>query len=151
MGQTSDQIESQIETRREDLRSNFVELENKVKSATDWRHQFRNNTGTLLAIAFGGGVVLAQVLGGGRPRAYRGGAIAERSSAPRTVSPRRAELRQTWDNIQSALIGVAASKIKDTLADFIPGFREQIAQRDGHHVPGQAGTYHEAGNPPPKH
>ena len=131
MGQTSDQIETQIETRREDLRANFEELESKVKSATDWRQQFRANTGTMLAIAFGGGVLLAQVFGrSGGPRPYRSAERLQR--APAAPSPRRMELRQTWDSIQGALIGVAASKVKDTLADFIPGFREQIAQRDGH-------------------
>ncbi|MBV9697150.1 MAG: hypothetical protein JO005_09515 [Gammaproteobacteria bacterium] len=144
MGQTSDQIESQIETRREDLRSNLEELEDKVKSATDWRQQFRNNTGTMLAIAFGGGLLLSGVLGRGSRRSYRApSALPER--APRRSSPRVQELRQTWDHIQSALIGVAASKVKDTLADFIPGFREQISRRDPYHQDEHQGHAGESG------
>jgi hypothetical protein len=39
MGQTTDQIEADIQGRRDSLRSNFDELENKVKSVTDWRQR----------------------------------------------------------------------------------------------------------------
>jgi hypothetical protein len=59
MGQTTDQIETDIHKTREDLRSNFVELENKVKSVTDWKRHFRNNPGTMVAAAFGAGALLA--------------------------------------------------------------------------------------------
>lgn len=159
MGQTSDQIENQIETRREDLRSNLEELEDKVKSATDWRQQFRNNTGTLLVVAFGGGLLLAGITRRGGRRDYRGspGTLAERiERAPRRTSPRLQELRQTWDHIQSALIGVAASKVKDTLGEFIPGFREQISRHDrfreeapeGHP---EQGDYAAGARPEPRH
>lgn len=159
MGQTSDQIENQIETRREDLRSNLEELEYKVKSATDWRQQFRNNTGTLLAIAFGGGLLLAGITRRGGRRDYRGrvGTLAARvERAPRRASPRLQELRQTWDHIQSALIGVVASKVKDTLGEFIPGFRDQISRREGsrdeeHGVHPEEGGYAPGSRPEPRH
>jgi hypothetical protein len=59
MGKTPDQIETQIETKRGDLRSNLEELEDKVKSVTDWRQQFRSNPGLMLGLAFGGGMLLA--------------------------------------------------------------------------------------------
>ena len=42
MGETTDQIETHIEAKREDLRSNIEELQNKVKSATDWHQYFRS-------------------------------------------------------------------------------------------------------------
>ncbi len=42
MGQTASQIENHIEDTRDDLSSNLRELENKVKSVTDWRHQFES-------------------------------------------------------------------------------------------------------------
>lgn len=129
MGQTPDQIEEHIETRREDLRSNFEELENKVRSATDWRQQFRNNPAAFMAVAFGGGLLLANVIG--RPRGSRRYVAGQLSGRANSRSDyRRGELRQTWDNIQTALIGVAATKFKDTLADLIPGLREQIDKRE---------------------
>ena len=58
MGETTNQIESYIETKREDLGSNLAELENKVKSITDWREQFRSNPMTMVGVAFGGGILL---------------------------------------------------------------------------------------------
>jgi hypothetical protein len=63
MGETTDEIESHIEHKLEDLESNLRELEHKVKSATDWRQQFHNHTGTMVAAAFAGGMVAATILG----------------------------------------------------------------------------------------
>jgi hypothetical protein len=63
MGETTDEIESYIENKREDLESNLRELEHKVKSATDWRLQFRNHTGTMVAAAFAGGMLASAILG----------------------------------------------------------------------------------------
>ena len=36
-----------------------------------------------------------------------------------------------WRSIESALIGLAAAGLKGTLANLLPGFREQLARRDG--------------------
>jgi hypothetical protein len=66
MDQTTNQIEAHIENTRENLGANLQELELKVKSATDWRHQFRRNPMAMLGAAFGGGVLLAFI--GGRRR-----------------------------------------------------------------------------------
>jgi len=63
MDQTTDQIEAHIETTRENLGANLQELEQKVKSVTDWRRQFRENPMRMLGVAFGGGILLAFLLG----------------------------------------------------------------------------------------
>jgi len=63
MDQTTDQIEAHIETTRENLGANLQELEHKVKSVTDWRRQFRENPMRMLGVAFGGGILLAFLLG----------------------------------------------------------------------------------------
>ena len=63
MGETTDQIGNYIETQREDLRSNLKELETKLKSASDWRHYFRKYTGTMVAVAFGGGFLVSTIVG----------------------------------------------------------------------------------------
>jgi hypothetical protein len=44
---------------------------------------------------------------------------------------RRREVSLAWRSIESALIGLAAAKLKNTLAHLLPGFREQLARRDG--------------------
>ena len=68
MGETANQIESYIDQKREDLGSNLQELEQKVKSATDWRWQFQKNPMTMIGIAFGIGMLLAAMLGRGKRR-----------------------------------------------------------------------------------
>jgi ElaB/YqjD/DUF883 family membrane-anchored ribosome-binding protein len=59
MVQTSNQIEQHIQETRNDLSDNFNELEAKVKSAVDWRAQFDERPWTLMAVAFGGGLLLS--------------------------------------------------------------------------------------------
>ena len=68
MGQTTSEIEAHIEHTREDLGSNLHELERKVKSVTDWKQQFQTKPMTMLGVAFGGGVLLATMLGGRKHR-----------------------------------------------------------------------------------
>lgn len=62
MGQTASQIENHIEDKRADLSSNLRELEQRVRSATDWREQFQNRPEIFLGVAFGGGLLLAAML-----------------------------------------------------------------------------------------
>ena len=71
MGERSDQIEEQIQRTREDLRDNLNELEQKVRRAFDWRTPFEERPLTMLAVAMGGGMLLAALLrrGGNRTAA----------------------------------------------------------------------------------
>jgi hypothetical protein len=61
MGETTDQIEEHIQSKRGELQSNLEELESKVKSAVDWRQYFHKYTGTMVAAAFGAGMLLSAV------------------------------------------------------------------------------------------
>jgi hypothetical protein len=63
MGETPDQIKSHIEKKREELKSDLQELKTRIKSATDWRHYFRNHTGPMVAAAFGAGILLSKMVG----------------------------------------------------------------------------------------
>ncbi|MEP6934702.1 MAG: hypothetical protein ABI988_12290, partial [Nitrospirota bacterium] len=100
MVQTTHQIEHYIDHKREELGSNLHELETKISAATDWRHHFQNNPMTLIAVAFGGGIVLASMTGGSSR-----GRISP-TGTPANPSPARDQALETWDNIKSALIGV---------------------------------------------
>jgi hypothetical protein len=129
MGETTDQIESHIETKREDLQSNLRELEHKVKSATDWRQQFQNHPGTMVAAAFGGGMLVSVMIGRNRSAGSSpGAASASASSNARFRGAGRHEVLDTWDTIKTALVGVAATKFKGMLGEVVPGFSEQLAQ-----------------------
>ena len=57
MGETSDQIERHIQRTRDDLSDNLSELEVRVKSAFDWRTQFAERPGTMLAVASRGRIL----------------------------------------------------------------------------------------------
>jgi len=143
MGQTVHQIEDYIESSREDLRSNLEELSQRVKSAVDWREKFRGNPAALLAGAFGGGFILANVIGSShRPRIEPN--ISSRAAPlAGAVEDRKRHALRAWDDILSALVGVVATKVTDTLAEVVPGFKEQVAARgDGARVGnGTPGTH----------
>ncbi|MGB8321610.1 MAG: hypothetical protein WCE52_01490, partial [Candidatus Acidiferrum sp.] len=71
MGERADQIEQQINRTRDDLTENFYELEQKVKTTFDWRSQFEERPGTMMAIAFAGGLLLSALLPARPPRHQR--------------------------------------------------------------------------------
>jgi hypothetical protein len=127
MGQTTNQIEAHIENKREELGANLKEFEQKVKSVTDWKHHFENNAMTMLGVAFGGGVLLASMLGSSKSRGGRRSYTppnAPESYAGSNLQRRKA--LETWDNIKGALIGVAATRFKDFVGEVVPGFQEQF-------------------------
>jgi hypothetical protein len=130
MGRTVDQIEDHIVSSREDLRSNLEELGAKVKSAVDWRARFRANPGAILAVAFGGGFILANLIDGSRGRRTESNLLSRRAAAATdSLQDRRGQALRAWDDIQSALVGVVAAKVTNTLAEVIPGFKEQLVGR----------------------
>ncbi len=131
MDQTVDQIESQIEDSREDLRSNLDQLGQTVKSAVDWRQKFRSSPGTILAVAFGGGLILANVVGGSRSR-DESSQGAHRAPVRDSARYKRGALLRAWDDIQRALVAVAATKVSNTLAEFVPSLKEQLRSREYH-------------------
>jgi Protein of unknown function (DUF3618) len=127
MGQTTHQIEAHIEDTREDLGSNLHELERKVKSVTDWKQHFQTNPMTMLGVAFGGGILLATMLGGHKKRHREGFASLATGSEPRRgTDHQKHKALETWDNIKGALIGVAAKRFKDFVGEVVPGFHEQF-------------------------
>jgi hypothetical protein len=132
MGQTTDQIATDIKHKQEDLRSNLQELEHKVKSVTDWKQHFQNHPATMAAAAFGAGALIATL---GRRR-KEGRVRIEPSAAGRpdgTPSSPRAgskhEVLETWDSVKSALVGVAATQVTGFLGRLVPGFEEQLKKK----------------------
>ena len=63
MGQTSDQLVSEIDRTRENLRANFEELELRAKEVADWRVHFRKHPEKMVAAALVGGVLLSLLFG----------------------------------------------------------------------------------------
>lgn len=123
MGQTTDEIESQIENEREDLKSNLEELESRVKSVADWRHYYRKHTGLMLGAACVGGVLLTTLL------SRRGSSPEMNRSPDRSLAPgARNRALESWDSIATGLVGTAATKLKGVLSEVVPGFAEHIGE-----------------------
>ena len=68
MGETTDAIERDIAARRAALKSDLQEIEARVKVATDWKYYYRAYTVPLLAVAFGGGMLVSVLIAGGPRR-----------------------------------------------------------------------------------
>ena len=64
MGETTDQIASEIDQTRDELKSNLEELEVRAKSVVDWRDQFDRHPAVMLTAAVLGGMILSSMLGG---------------------------------------------------------------------------------------
>jgi hypothetical protein len=133
MGKSTNQIEAHIENTRADLGSNLHELERKVKSVTDWKEHFRKSPMTAVGVAFGGGILLATMLGGHK-RGRSGGRVfssQQTGTEPHAgVHHQKHKALETWDNIKGALIGVAATRFKDFVGEVVPGFHEQFQRTE---------------------
>jgi hypothetical protein len=79
----------------------------------------------MMGAAFGGGVLLAAMLGGGKRKRYY-------PSTDLTANTRSGMERQknkaleAWDSIKGALIGVAATRVKEYVEEIVPGFSDQF-------------------------
>jgi hypothetical protein len=128
MAERTDLIEQHIELTRYELGNNLHELEDKVKQAADWRTYYERNPMMMVGLAFGGGVLLASMMGGKRER-YDAAFTAPRprSAGYLTGATQRDPISDTWQNMKAALIGLTGAKIRGLLDDAIPGFSEHYA------------------------
>ena len=142
MGEKPDQIERHIQHTRSELEENISELEDKVKSAFDWRTQFAERPALMLGAAFIGGAVLSALLPSAS-KARRKSSIDPWTpytnrespySAPHVESPSTgssyssgysaAKSSETWKNLKNAAIGMATTRISEFIEALAPGFTE---------------------------
>jgi hypothetical protein len=139
MAETSDQIERHIQRTRNDLNDNFTELEEKVKSTVDWRAQFEERPGTMMALAFGGGLLLSAILPSVRSSRRRSSevpwnAFPDRDAPPFSTKSRSAydakssQSSETWDSLKGALLGLATTKLSGVIEELIPGFKDEFSK-----------------------
>jgi hypothetical protein len=133
--ETSDQIERHIQETRNDLDDNFNELGDKVKKTVDWRAQFEERPGTMLGLAFGGGIILSALLSSGRrSRTTYAGAASQRRknvwtpSGPTSALPasKPSERRQGVEALADALVGVAVNRASRFIDSLVPGFEREF-------------------------
>ena len=149
MGEKPDQIERHIQHQRSELEDNISELEEKVKSAFDWRTQFEERPALMLGAAFVGGALLSALL----PSTS---SIASKMSSKRRTSSSEAwtpytnretpysaphvesqstgssysggysasKPSETWENLKNAAIGMVTARVSEFIEELVPGFTE---------------------------
>jgi len=138
--ETSDQIERHIRETRSDLGDNLNELGDKVKKTLDWRVQFEERPGTMLGLAFGGGIILSALLSSGRRSrsTYAGAGSSRRrnvgtpSGPPSTLpTSKPSETRQGVEALADALVGVAVNRASRFIDSLVPGFEREFSAKAG--------------------
>jgi hypothetical protein len=136
MGETTNQIEWEIAQRRTELSDNLIELKQRAKAAVAWRSQVEERPGTMLAVAFGSGMVLSALFSAlrGPAKVYAerpsgNAAIYDRTTSKTSAqSPSRVAitLRKNLDALGGALLGIAATRTTSILDGILPGFQTEF-------------------------
>lgn len=136
MGETTNQIEWEIAQKRSELSDNFLALGQRAKAAVDWRSQVEERPGTMLAVAFGGGIVLSALFsalrGPAKVNAERpsGNVIGYDRPTSRASSQPPSKLattvRKDLDALGGALLGIVATRTTSILEGILPGFQREF-------------------------
>src|SRR5277367_5674290 len=136
MGETTNQIEWEIARKRSELSDNLIELKKRAKAAVDWRSQVEERPGTMLAVAFGGGIVLSALFSAlrgpakvhaeqssGSAREYEKSASKNSAQSPGKLAT---ATRKNLDALGGALIGIVATRTTSILEGILPGFQKEF-------------------------
>jgi hypothetical protein len=143
MGETTNQIEWEIAQKRNELGDNLIELKQKAKAAVDWRSQVEEHPGTMLALAFGGGIVLSALFTtlrgpgkvyGKRPSGSAGDYDRPISKTSARLPSRLATAtRENLDALGGALLGMVATRTTSILEGILPGFQREFERAKNSH------------------
>jgi hypothetical protein len=137
MGESTSEIERAIVAERRQLGRNLDDLEGTARELADWRTHYRKNPALLLTVALAGGLVLGAITAGGAPS--RDGAH-ELDAYRRRGNRASRQLSDTLLAIAEAVLGVASAKIIEFVSNSVPGFSDQIADRQRDSGVGNPGT-----------
>jgi hypothetical protein len=136
MGETTNQIEWEIAQKRSELSDNLIELKQRAKAAVDWRAQVEERPGTMLAVAFAGGIVLSALFsalrGPAKAHVERPSGNADESDGPisknsaRPPSKLATATRKNLDALGGALVGIVATHTTSILDGILPGFQREF-------------------------
>jgi hypothetical protein len=136
MGETTNQIEWEIAQRRTELSDNLIELKQRARAAVDWRSQVEKRPGTMLAVAFGSGIVLSALFsvlrGPAKDYAERpsGNAVEYDRTTSKALAQSPSKLattaRKNLDALGGALLGIVATRATSIVEGFLPGFQREF-------------------------
>ena len=143
MGETTNQIEWEIAQKRSELSDNLIELKKRAKAAVDWRSQVEERPGTMLAVAFAGGIILSALFGAlrGPVKVYAQrpsrNAVEYDSPISETSSRSPGKLanatRKNLDALGGALLGIVATRTTSILEGILPGFQKEFERARNSH------------------
>ena len=116
MGSTT-QIEQELRTTRADLSDNIGELQDRIKGTFDWRTQVNERPGTMLALAFGGGIILSALIPRGRSNGQAHSEFTPSSQTAKIINA-----------VKGALVGAAVTKASAFVEELLPGFKDEFAR-----------------------
>jgi hypothetical protein len=137
MDETANEITEHIDRTRARLGSHLKELEDKVDAATDWREHFREKPHLFLGAAVVGGALLATALRSPSRRSSDGTGIGRFAAGGGSAQAQALEL---WNNVKGALIAAGAARIKEYIAEVVPGFDEHYRRLEQRGAPSYSGT-----------
>lgn len=136
MGETTNQIEWEIAQKRGELSDNLIELKQRAKAAVDWRSQVEERPGTMLAVAFAGGIILSALFSAlrGPAKVYAEPSSGSAGEYSRPTSEASARLpsklasatRKNLDALGGALLGIVATRTTSVLEGILPGFQREF-------------------------
>jgi hypothetical protein len=136
MGERTNQIEWEIAQKRSELSDNLIELKQRAKAVVDWRSQVEERPGTMLAVAFGGGIVLSALFSAlrGPAKVYAkrtsGNAVEYDAPTSKTSAQSPSKLasttRRNLDALGGALLGIMAARTAGILEGILPGFQGEF-------------------------
>jgi hypothetical protein len=125
-------IERQIRADRRDLNRNIQELEDRAHAALDWRRQYRDHAGAILAVAFGGGVLVGALSRPAGNHEDSGDHEGPRRSMLSAVDPSGRAGRHVGElvgDLVDAFVGLAGATAVSYISDVVPGFKQQFDAR----------------------
>jgi hypothetical protein len=136
MGETANQIEWEIAQKRNELGDNLIELKQRAKAAVNWHSQVEKRPGTMLAVAFGGGIILSALfsalrgpakvyeeLSSGSAGEYKGPTSRASAQSPGKLA---SATRKNLDALGGALLGIVATRATSILDGIVPGFQREF-------------------------
>jgi hypothetical protein len=136
MGETTNQIEWEIAQKRSELSDDLIELKQRAKAAVDWRSQVEERPGTMLAVAFAGGIILSAMFSAlrGPAKVYAqrpsGNAVEHDSliskTSVRSPSKLATATRKNLNALGGALLGIVATRTTSILEGILPGFQREF-------------------------
>lgn len=121
------QLEAVLQQTREDS-SLEPGLAENLASGTGFKQKFQANPAAMMGIAFGGGILVATMMGRRKKRSVdRVLTSAIGAGAARFgTNVNKQKTLDYWNNVKGALIGVAASRLTNYVGNLIPGFGEHF-------------------------